>query len=89
MGLVDLAKLLTNMGFNRMRDLMAPRNVLFKKHFLISVAEPTFSNFVGMLSTYSLNYTENKQWYIIALSWKKLGVIMTQSTYNYFLVGSS
>lgn len=41
---------------------MALWNVLVKKHFLVSLAEPTFSNFVGMLSTYSLNYAENKQW---------------------------
>lgn len=41
---------------------MAPRNVLIHKQFVISLAVPTFSSFVGMLSTDSLNYTEDKQW---------------------------
>jgi len=41
---------------------MAPWNVLIHKQFLISLAVPTFSSFVGILPTYSLNYTEDKQW---------------------------
>lgn len=41
---------------------MAPGNVPINKQFLISLAVPTFFSFVGMLSTYTLNYTEDKQW---------------------------
>lgn len=39
---------------------MAPWNVLIHKQFLITLAVQTFSNFVVMLSTDSLNYTEDK-----------------------------
>lgn len=41
---------------------MAPCNVPINKHFLISLALLVCSNFVGMLSTYSLNYPESKLW---------------------------
>lgn len=68
---------------------MALCNVPINEHFLISLALQMFSSFVGMLPTYILNYTERKLWQVIAFNWKKLGVIMIQSTYIYFLAGFS
>lgn len=63
---------------------MALWDVPINKHFLVSLALLIFSNFVSMLAVYSLNYTESKLWQITSFNWKKLGVIMTQSTYILF-----
>lgn len=41
---------------------MTPCNGPINKHFLVALASLIFSSFVGMLSTYSLNYTESKLW---------------------------
>lgn len=39
---------------------MAPYNVPINRDFLISLVLLICSNFVGMLSTYSLDFTESK-----------------------------
>lgn len=41
---------------------MAPYNVPINRDFLISLVLLICSNFVGMLCTYSLDFTESKLW---------------------------
>lgn len=83
---VDLAKLLTE-DFKSILGIWWLRIMfLWIKLFIISLALSVFSSSVGMWSTCSLNCTESKLWQMVLLRWKKSGVIMTQSTYLYFLV---